>query len=128
MSKNKLNRKWEVLLVHHSHTDIGYTHSQEIIEFYHVNFIKQAIEIAESLRADNRENEFVWVCEAFWAVEQFLKEVDDEWKKRFEVCVKNGSIEVTGNYLNMTELVDEKILKNQIKKSVDYGKSINKEI
>ena len=72
MSKNKLNRKWEVLLVHHSHTDIGYTHSQEIIEFYHVNFIKQAIEIAESLRADNRENEFVWVCEAFWAVEQFL--------------------------------------------------------
>ena len=128
MSKNKLKRKWEVLLVHHSHTDIGYTHSQETIEFYHVNFIKQAIEIAESLRVDNRENEFVWVCETFWVVEQFLKEVDDEWKRRFEVCIKNGSIEITGNYLNMTELVDEQVLKNQIKKSVDYGKSINKNI
>ncbi|MGL4374784.1 MAG: glycosyl hydrolase family 38, partial [Turicibacter sp.] len=128
MSEIKLNKKWEVLLLHHTHTDIGYTQSQETIEFYHVNFIKQAIEIAEGLRAQGKEHEFTWVCEAFWGIENFLKSVDNSWKNRFETCVKNGSIEVTGSYLNMTELIDDDVLRNQLKKSVDYGKSIGLDV
>lgn len=128
MSKIKLTKKWEVLLIHHTHTDIGYTQSQEVIEFYHVNFIKQVIEILEGLRVQGKEKDFKWVCEAFWGVETFLRRVDESWRKRFETCVKNGGIELTGSYLNMTELIDDQVLKNQIKKSVDYGKSIEKEV
>lgn len=128
MSNIKLMKKWEVLLIHHTHTDIGYTQSQEVIEFYHVNFIKQVIEILEDLRVEGKEKEFKWVCETFWGVEIFLRSVDESWKQRFEMCVKNGGIELTGSYLNMTELIDDNVLKNQIKKSVDYGKRVNKEI
>lgn len=123
-----LNKKWEVLLIHHTHTDIGYTQSQEVIEHYHVHFIKQAIEMLENLRSEGKEHEFTWVCEAFWGVECFLKEVDESWKKRFDRCVQNGSIEITGSYLNMTELIEDEVLRNQIKKAKDYGQTLNKEV
>ena len=110
-----------MLLIHHSHTDIGYTQTQENIEYYHVNFIKQAIEIAESLRKENRENEFIWVCECFWNIEVFLKYVDESWKERLKTCIRNKSIEITGNYLNLNEMVDYDVLKNHIKKSVEFS-------
>lgn len=124
MEKMKLGRKWEVLLIHHSHTDIGYTQSQETIELYHINFIKQAIEISEKLRSEGKEGEFIWTCESFWGVECFLKSVDDKWKNRFNKCVENGSIEITGNYLNYNELIDYDVLKNQILKAVNYCNEI----
>ncbi|MGL5614826.1 MAG: hypothetical protein ACRDD2_01140, partial [Sarcina sp.] len=128
MGENNLKRKWEVLLIHHTHTDIGYTESQETIEHYHVNFIKQAIEIAEDLRSKGKEDEFTWVCESFWGVQCFLRGVDESWRKRFKEAVQNKSIEITGNYLNFTELVDYDLLKNQTKKAVDFGKSIGVDI
>lgn len=128
MEKCKLNKKWEILLIHHTHTDIGYTQTQEQIELYHVNFIKQAIEIAESLRMENREDEFKWVCESFWNIEVFLKEVDDSWKNRLNQCILNNSIEITGNYLNLNELVDYHVLKKHTLKAVNYGKMIGKTI
>ncbi|MGL4914352.1 MAG: hypothetical protein ACRC3Y_18180 [Romboutsia sp.] len=124
MLKQKLNKKWEVLLIHHTHTDIGYTQTQENIEYYHVNFIKQAIEIAECLRIENREHEFVWVCECFWNIEVFLNEVDSSWEERLNTCIKNGSIEVTGNYLNLNELIDYDVLKNHTKKAVNYASNL----
>ena len=36
-------------LIHHSHTDIGYTDRQEKISRYHVNFIKQAMAILDKI-------------------------------------------------------------------------------
>ena len=122
--KHVLNKKWEVLLIHHTHTDIGYTQTQENIEYYHVNFIKQAIEIAEGLRAKNREQDFVWVCECFWNIEVFLKYVDQSWKERLIQCIQNKSIEITGNFLNLNEMIDADVLSNQTKKSVDFAKEV----
>ncbi|RDY25517.1 glycosyl hydrolase family 38 [Romboutsia weinsteinii] len=128
MDDKKLNKKWEVLLIHHTHTDIGYTQTQENIEHYHVNFIKQAIEIAEKLRVENRESEFVWVCESFWNIEVFLKAVDESWKNRLNQCILNKSIEITGNYLNLNELIDYDVLKNHTKRAIDYTNSIGTDI
>ena len=40
-----------LLVVHHSHTDIGYTEPQARIARWHADFIRQALEIAwESFR------------------------------------------------------------------------------
>lgn len=128
MGEFKLKKKWEVLLIHHSHTDIGYTQSQETIEHYHVNFIKQAIEIAEELRKEGRESEFIWTCESFWGVECFLKVASEDWKKRFETCVLNGSIEITGNYLNLNETIDYDVLKNHISEAVNYCDNLGKKV
>ncbi len=43
-----LNRKWEIYVIQHTHTDIGYTERQEVIEAFQIDYIKQAIEISEA--------------------------------------------------------------------------------
>ena len=39
-----MEKMWNVYLIHHSHTDIGYTERQEKIMRYHYDFIRQAID------------------------------------------------------------------------------------
>ena len=62
-----LNRKWKVYLIHHSHTDIGYTERQDKIISYHCDFIKQAVDILNDIHLNGRKEYegFVWQCENF---------------------------------------------------------------
>ncbi len=98
-------------LIHHSHTDIGYTDYQEKIEMHHVHFIKEAIDILLSAHSDRPEWQgFKWNCESFWCVERFLETADKEYKDAFIRFVKSGEIGLSGSYLNLTELVDKDTL------------------
>lgn len=107
-----LNKKWKVFLIHHSHTDIGYTEHQERIAEYHRNYIEQAIDILNTAHSsdDKGYKGFVWQCENYWQVENFLKYADENYKKDFEKYIKSGEIGLSGNYLNMTELADNDCL------------------
>ncbi|MFS0614447.1 glycosyl hydrolase [Lederbergia ruris] len=118
----KVGKGWKLYLIHHSHTDIGYTDRQEKIERYHVDFIKQAIDILEG--AENGKNNykgFKWTCENFWQVENFLSHCNDEYKEKFEYFVNKGLIDISLNYLNMTELVDRQVLEKMLAKGRDYA-------
>ncbi len=112
--------------IHHSHTDIGYTERQEKIEQYHVDFIRQAIAVSKRLQTkkDKTIQGFKWTCETFWAVEQFLKKASAEERQEFNEALRRGDIELSGSYLNMTELLDYEILRKNHMKAVNYGKSI----
>lgn len=123
---NKPSRKWRMFVIHHSHTDIGYTERQERIEQYHVDFIRQAIRICKDMRSGKRDewSGFKWTCETFWAVEQFLKEADSEERRDFAEAVRQGDIELSGTYLNMTELADEDLLRAIHAKAAEYGRTI----
>ncbi|NOU71229.1 glycoside hydrolase [Paenibacillus sp. LMG 31458] len=122
----KTNRKWRIFVIHHSHTDIGYTERQERIEQYHVDFIRQALQISKDARSGTRSewSGFKWTCETFWAVEQFLKEASAEEKNDFAEAVRRGDIELSGTYLNMTELPDYDLLRSIHSKAAEYGRSI----
>ncbi|QGH36204.1 glycoside hydrolase [Gracilibacillus salitolerans] len=106
-------KKWKIFVIHHSHTDIGYTERQEKIESFHVDYIKQAIEIINKSRDGSRPEwkGFKWTCETFWAVEKFLEQASPETKEQFMEALQQGDIELSGTYLNMTELIDYDILK-----------------
>ena len=89
-----LNKKWTVYLIHHSHTDIGYTERQEKIARYHYAFIRQAIEALDYSHASGEEKYqgFVWQCENFWQVKQFYHYASQKEKIKFESYVKSGEI------------------------------------
>lgn len=119
-------RKWKIFAIHHSHSDIGYTERQEKIEQYHVDFIRQAIHISEEAEAGRRPewNGFKWTCETFWAVERFLEQADAQEQGRFVAALKRGDLELSGNYLNLSELADYEILRRKLSAAGEFGRSV----
>lgn len=123
-------RNWTIYVIHHSHTDIGYTERQERIEQYHVDFIRQALRITEAARRGEHPEwkPFRWTCETFWAVERFLEEATPAEKEAFEQAVIRGDIELSGTYLNMTELPDYELLRRNHGKAQQYAASFGHRI
>ncbi len=118
--------KWKIYVIHHSHTDIGYTERQEKIEQYQIDFIRQAVEICEASRDGSRPDweGFKWTCETFWAVEQFLAEASEAEKERFIGALRRGDIELSGTYLNMTELVGFELMQEMVARAGRFAEPL----
>ena len=91
---------------------------------YHYDFIRQAIEILDDIHSGKTTgcDGFVWQCENHWQIENFYQMADEELKKKFEAYVRSGEIGLSGNYLNMTELVSAPVLNDSLDKMQAYGK------
>ncbi|SDW76730.1 glycoside hydrolase [Paenibacillus sp. CF384] len=123
MKLKSLQRKWKLYVIHHSHTDIGYTERQEKIEQYQVDFIRQAIQICNSSHTEDRKEwkGFKWTCETFWAVEKFLEQATEEEQEQFVAALQRGDIELSGTYLNMTELVNYDLVRKVLSRAGAYA-------
>ncbi len=97
-------KKMTIYVIHHSHTDVGYTDTQEKMKAHHIGFIREILELVK------KEPRFKWNCESYWCVQQFFAEADEEEKKAFVSVVKSGNIGLSGNYLNLTDLASERVL------------------
>lgn len=119
----------KLFLIHHSHTDIGYTDRQEKISRYHVDFIKSVLKtLAKIERGEADEWQgFKYTCENFWQVEQFLKHSNEEEQAQFHHFVEKGWLDISLSYLNMTELVDADILAKKFQKGHDYVQQYSRE-
>ncbi|MBP5730971.1 MAG: hypothetical protein J6X19_07185 [Clostridia bacterium] len=95
------NRPFTVFLMQHSHTDIGFTESQEEIELIHGSYIRALTNHYLS----HPDTQPKWVCEGLWSVEQFLREATDAQRRAFSEMVQKGLIGLSGSYLNMTEAI-----------------------
>ena len=112
-----LKKKWKMYCIHHSHTDIGYTDTQEEIGFHHIQFIKQVLDILRSQENNRQEwKGFKWNCESAWCVEQFLNHASEKDIQDFVHYVKEGKIGLSASYLNLTELVSTNVLNRTIEK------------
>lgn len=117
-----------IYLINHSHTDIGYTDVQEIITEYHVDYIRQAMEII-SIELEKYDScDYVWTCENYWQVDLFLNEAEPAEIAVFEEYIAAGYIDFGKNYLNMTELVDSKMYAKYLKEGDDYSKKFNRQL
>lgn len=117
-------------LIHHSHTDIGYTERQEKLMTYHKDFILQAIQILDDIHARKLTGceGFKWQCENQWQVENFYAKASLDQIASFEKYVKSGEIGLSGNYLNMTELIDQDVLQSRTMKAKAYGDRIGVQV
>ncbi|MBK9515433.1 MAG: hypothetical protein IPO05_17890 [Flavobacteriales bacterium] len=91
----------DIHLVHHSHTDIGYSHLQAEVERIQNNNIWKALELIDRTKDYPEGSRFVWNVESLWAVENFLGIASEQDKQRFIAAVKSGSIALSANYANI---------------------------
>lgn len=101
----------EVYIVHHSHTDVGYTDLQEQIIYNQANNIRNVISVIKKGYEKNApEKNFKWNCETYYCVEQFLRTAPEQEKSDFFELVKKGNIGISATYLNFNDLVDTGML------------------
>lgn len=109
----------DIYIVHHSHTDIGYTDLQERVVYNHIDYIRSAINIIKSGYENNTNNKnFKWNCETYFCVEKFLEDATSDEKTDFFKLVKKGNIGISGTYLNFNDLVDKTVLNKRTKEMV----------
>jgi alpha-mannosidase len=121
-------RKWSVYLVQHTHTDIGYTRAQTEILREHLRYIDYALDFCDLTDNYPGDAKFRWTCEISWAVREYLKRRPPVQIERLKRRVAEGRIEVTGMFLNMSEIADENSLAASLQPLRDmqavFGKSI----
>lgn len=91
----------ELDLVHHSHTDIGYSHIQEQVINIHNDDIRQALASIEKTKNYPEGSRFIWNIESSWVVDNFLTVASNSEKENFLKAVRNGQIAISSNYANI---------------------------
>ena len=104
------NRIKTVYMIHHSHTDIGYTDLQERVIEAQVDYIRSALKYL----SDPENEDFRWNCETLFCVEEFFKTATEEEKREFIALVEKGRMGISANYLNFTDLVDAGIFRSRL--------------
>lgn len=104
-----------VYVVHHSHTDIGYTDLQERVIAIQVNYIKTVL----SMMRQPEYADFRWNCETLYCVEEFWKQASEEDRADFARFVKESKIGISANYLNFNDLVNADVFGKRLAKWQD---------
>lgn len=121
MLQNNPNRPWKVLLIHHSHTDIGYTDSQSRIARFHVQFLDRVLEIAKKIRGgDPAAAGFRWTSECFWSIEQWLRARPPERHEELIRSIREGVLQLSGTYLHFNELPDAELMRASLGRARDF--------
>jgi alpha-mannosidase len=108
-------RTWEIYLVQHTHTDIGYTRPQTEILAEHLRYIDHALDFCDQTDDYPDAAKFRWTCETSWSIREYLKSRPQAQIDRLLQRLKEGRIEATGMFLNYSEIIDEPALAAQTK-------------
>ncbi len=100
-------RHWNIYLVQHTHTDIGYTRPQTEILPEHLRYIDYALDYCDQTDSLPDEARFRWTCETSWAVREYLKTRPAVQIERLKRRVGEGRIELAALFLNASDLSDE---------------------
>ena len=95
----------ELLLLHHTHTDIGYTHSQPALWELQCQFIDKALDLCERTADAPPEERFHWTCECTAPLELWLESASSTSIERFRDAVCRGQLGAGALHLHYTPLV-----------------------
>ena len=102
------NATWieEILVLHHSHLDIGYTHSQPILWRLQAEYISQALDWLESTADMPEDSRPKWTCEATEPVRRWLTDASPDDIVRFKDLCDQGRIGLSALRWHVSSLVD----------------------
>ncbi|MHB0875243.1 MAG: glycoside hydrolase family 38 N-terminal domain-containing protein [Anaerolineae bacterium] len=91
-------RRWWVYLVPFSHHDLGYTDLPEVCIQQHREYFERIVDYCRQTDGFPEEARFRWTCDTTWAVKWYLESADAQAIARFFDYVRDGRIEITGQY------------------------------
>ena len=92
--------------IHHSHTDIGYTHDQPVVFDLHERFLDEALRLVDKYSDREGDGAFRWTVETTYVLYRWLQQASAAQIERFKALERAGRIEVTGMFANLTPLLD----------------------
>ena len=116
-------KHWTVYMVEHTHTDIGYTRPQNEILAAHLRYIDEALDYCDETDSLPPDARFHWTCETAWAVREYLRTRPQSQIERLLRRIKERRIEVTGLFLNMSDMYDEPTLENLLETVKEFKDS-----
>lgn len=96
----------EILVLHHSHLDVGYTHSQPVLWRLQAEYISQALDWLESTADLPEDARPKWTCEATEPVLRWLADASPEQVVRFKDLSDQGRIGLSALRWHVSALVD----------------------
>ncbi|MGN6204804.1 hypothetical protein [Humibacter sp.] len=96
-----------LLLLGHTHHDVGYTNSPRIIDRMHGEIVREVLRLADAeVRPLDASERFRWTFEVARPVLTFLRTSTPAERDSLRRHVSDGTVCVTGGYLNLTQLPD----------------------
>ncbi|MBL1213150.1 MAG: hypothetical protein HND52_07330 [Ignavibacteriae bacterium] len=92
----------EILLLHHSHFDVGYTHSQPIVWQLQYEFIEQALQLLDVTSDWDENSKPRWTCEVTAQVIKWLEFANESSIEKFKKYVSEKRIGISGLEFNTT--------------------------
>jgi len=112
----------EIFLIHHTHTDLGYTQPQPRVLPKHADYIARALDYCTETDDYPEPAKFRWVCEVAWGVRQFLAVYPNRAEEFFR-RVREGRIELTAMFFHFTAVIGRPLLE----RSLDYAVGLARE-
>ena len=104
----------EILLLHHSHLDVGYTHTPPIIWEMQREFIDIAIKYLDETVDWEEPSRPKWTVEVTAQVLRWLEDADEKKLEKFTNYLKEGRIGISGMEFNTTPLASAEGLARQL--------------
>ncbi|HET9276872.1 MAG TPA: hypothetical protein VFN95_01760, partial [Flavitalea sp.] len=103
-------KKWNIYLVQHTHTDIGFTHPQSEVLAEQMRYIDYALDYCDQTDSMPADAQFRWTCESAWVTKEYVLSRPASQVERLKRRIREGRIEVTGLSFNMAEIADENLM------------------
>jgi hypothetical protein len=91
-----------ILLIGHTHHDVGYTNSPRIADHLHAKAVLQVVDLCEAYGTPGPD-QFRWTFEVARPVHRFLESASAADAERLRRLAADGRVAVTAGYLNLTQ-------------------------
>ncbi|NVO20960.1 MAG: prolyl oligopeptidase family serine peptidase [Bacteroidetes bacterium] len=112
----------EVLIMQHSHLDVGFTHLQPVALALQVDYINQALDMLDHTANYPEESRPKWTCEVTRPVVLWLETASDKDIQKFGDYLKAGRICISALEYNTTPLASSEGLARQVYDAAEISK------
>ena len=95
-----------VYLIHHSHTDVGYTHDQPVVWDLYRRFLDEAVDLCARDADREGDDRFRWTVETTAPLLRWLETAPPARRRLLADLCRLGRVEVTAMPVNVTPLFD----------------------